>query len=242
VSTVTCPEGHQSTATDYCDICGAPIGAAPTATPGAPAPDAGASPPASAAPSAATKDCPNCGNPSADGALFCEDCGYDFTTGALPPPTPAPGPDLVIPPSPPAPSTGPVRSVAEVWVDPDWYAAQGSDDPCPSAGVPVVVPLRETTNLVGRRSQSRAIFPVIDCSADSGVSRRHAELVTDGQRWWVEDLQSANGTFVGPAGGALPTDPIAAGQRRELGENDRVYVGAWTRIVVRDATPDEQAL
>ena len=35
-----------------------------------------------------------------------------------------------------------VEWVAEVWVDPDWYAAQESDDPCPSPGLPVVVPLR----------------------------------------------------------------------------------------------------
>jgi pSer/pThr/pTyr-binding forkhead associated (FHA) protein len=132
--------------------------------------------------------------------------------------------------------------VAEVWVDPDWYASQGADEPCPSPGAPVAVPLREPANLIGRRSQSRAIFPVIDCLSDSGVSRRQAELTTDGQRWWIEDLQSANGTFVGPAGAPLPTDPITPGQRRELADGDRIYVGAWTRIVVRDATPDEQAL
>jgi methionyl-tRNA synthetase len=25
VSTVTCPEGHESTSTDYCDVCGADL-------------------------------------------------------------------------------------------------------------------------------------------------------------------------------------------------------------------------
>jgi hypothetical protein len=188
------------------------------------------------------KDCPNCGGQNTSKALFCEDCGYDFTTGALPPPVPPPGPDLVIPPTAPPPSTGPVEWVAEVWVDPDWYASQGSDDPCPSAGSPVTVALRERSNLVGRHSTSKAIFPVIDCGADSGVSRRHAQLTTDGTRWWVEDLQSANGTYVGAPGAPLPTDPIAPGARRELGDDARVYVGAWTRIVVRAATADEQSL
>ena len=66
-------------------------------------------------------------------------------------------------------------------------------------------------------------------------------LTTDGQRWWVEDLQSSNGTYVGPASGPLPTDPVPAGQRRELSEDDRIYVGAWTRLVVRRATPEERA-
>ena len=73
------------------------------------------------------------------------------------------------------------------------------------------------------------------------MSRRQAQLTTDGQRWWVEDLQSSNGTFVGsgqrPAAERRRSPP---GQRRELAEDDRIYLGAWTRLVVRRATPEEQ--
>ena len=101
--------------------------------------------------------------------------------------------------------------VAEVWVDPDWYAAQESEDPCPSPGLPGVVPLRLQSVLIGRPSTSRNIHPEIDCTGDPGVSRRQAQLTTDGQRWWVEDLQSSNGTYVGPASGPLPTDPVPPG-------------------------------
>ena len=36
-------------------------------------------------------------------------------------------------------------------------------------------------------------------------------------------------------------DPIPVGPKRELEEGDRIYVGAWTRIVVRRATDDEKA-
>ena len=71
------------------------------------------------------------------------------------------------------------------------------------------------------------------------VGRRHAQLTSDGRRWWVEDLQSSNGTYVGAASGALPTDPVPPSQRRELSEDDRIYVGAWTRLVVRRATSEE---
>ena len=131
--------------------------------------------------------------------------------------------------------------VAEVWVDPDWYEAQESDDPCPSPGLPAVVDLAARSVLIGRPSTSRNIHPEIDCTGDPGVSRRQAQLTTDGQRWWVEDLQSSNGTYVGPASGPLPTDPVQPGQRRELSEDDRIYVGAWTRLVVRRATPEERA-
>lgn len=241
MSPATCPNGHTSTATDYCDTCGMPIGSgseaeAEAAPDPAPAPDA---------PAPATQACPNCSDENAADALFCESCGYDFTTGSMPRPaaaTAAPsGSMLDLSTPPPAASTAPVDWVVERWVDPDWYAVQQSDDPCPSPGLPVVVPLTATSVLVGRPSKSRGIRPDIDCDGDTGVSRRQAQLTTDGQRWWVEDLQSSNGTYVGPASGPLPTDPVPPGQRRELGDDDRIYIGAWTRLVIRRATPDEQA-
>ena len=68
--------------------------------------------------------------------------------------------------------------VAEVWIDPAWYEAQQSPDPMPSPGLPVVVPLRSKSILIGRTSRSRNIHPQIDCESDSGVSRRQTQLTT----------------------------------------------------------------
>jgi hypothetical protein len=248
MSAVTCPQGHRSSSADYCDTCGVPIAEGTPA-----APDAGAETPTlvpGAAPSATPdapqpQTCPSCGSQSSPTALFCEACGYDFTTGTMPrPPDPAQSsaqaPEATASPGSLATTIAP-EWVAELWVDPDWYAEQDSDDPCPSPGLPVVVPLTSQSVLVGRPSTSRNIHPDVDCSGDTGVSRRQAQLTTDGQRWWVEDLQSSNGTYVGPASGPLPTTPVPPGQRRELGDDDRVYVGTWTRLVVRRATPEEQA-
>ncbi|MCW2849170.1 MAG: domain containing protein [Marmoricola sp.] len=230
----TCPNGHQSASDDYCDTCGAPIAAAGAAS--TPGPDAL---PETAPDVPAPQVCPNCSTENSATALFCEACGYDFTTGTMPrPPDPVQAP----PPSQaPLATPLPPEWVAELWVDPDWYAAQESEDPCPSPGLPVVVPLRSQSVLVGRPSSSRNIHPDVDCSGDTGVSRRQAQLTSDGQRWWVEDLQSSNGTYVGPASGPLPETPLPPGQRRELGDDDRVYLGTWTRLVVRRATPEEQA-
>jgi hypothetical protein len=287
MTTWRCPQGHDSSAADWCDVCGAPIGAdappdppaggaAGAADPAGPpgggadtsirigaAPATGGGGDASAAPTgdggpsagAGTATCPHCGAATAPDLLFCEACGADLTTGAAPPPPPlAPsGADQVVSPGGPAPAAGPTGGdsagggadqthwVAELWVDPDWYAVQDSDEPCPSAGAPVVVPLRGRSVLVGRPSASRNIRPEVDCGADTGVSRRHAQLTTDGQRWWVEDLQSANGTFLGAAGAPLPTVPITAGQRREVAGDERIYLGAWTRLVLRAATDEERA-
>jgi hypothetical protein len=74
-----CPAGHDSTATDFCDVCGMKIGgtAAPAASAG--------STPGSAAPTAAqplpgpAEPCPQCGTERS--GQFCEVCGYDFAAG-----------------------------------------------------------------------------------------------------------------------------------------------------------------
>ncbi|KRC54899.1 MULTISPECIES: FHA domain-containing protein [unclassified Nocardioides] len=256
-----CPSGHDSASDDYCDVCGLPIPAgSSTPAPAADAP-APADPPA-AEPAPATTACPNCQASNPPNALFCEACGYDFTTGSMPrpvtPPTIESVLDLGAPSSGAAAdagaspaATGPVAPatpvappltdgwVAEVWIDPDWYADQESIDPLPSAGVPVVVPLRTTSILVGRTSRSRGIHPDIDLGADNGISRRHCQLTTDGTRWWVEDLGSSNGSYLGSALGPLPKTPVPPGEKREIGPDDRVYLGAWTRIVIRKAQPGE---
>jgi FHA domain len=266
MSVNTCPNGHQSESSDYCDTCGTPMGripapdaSGPSLTSSAPltpgtgsgAGNGGGVRPSSPSGASATQPCPSCAMANTADALFCEECGYDFTTGTMPRPAASTNAlDLgtapaATGPGPVPPSISPavqVEWVAEVWVDPDWYAEQDSDEPCPSPGLPMVVSLRTQSLLIGRRSQSRNIHPAVECASDVGVSRRQAQLTTDGQRWWVEDLQSSNGTYVGPASGPLPVDSLPPGQRRELAEDDRIYVGAWTRIVVRRATPEEGQL
>jgi len=276
-----CPAGHETSAHDFCDTCGLPVQAQSPASAVEVAPVE--------APSAALPViCPHCQTPNVADALFCEACGYDFTTGTLPevaaavapaaaepealaalaappedplavvpepdegptdetssspadatPETATPVEAPAVAPEPVAPPRPVVEWVAELWIDPDWYAAQGSSDPMPSPSLPDIAPLVKENNLIGRVSHSRGIFPDIDCELDSGCSRRHAMLSTDGNRWWIEDLDSANGTFVGAAAGPLPAMPIPQG-RVELNPGQRIYVGAWTRIVVRKATEDEK--
>lgn len=196
--------------------------------------------------------CPNCGLPLADRARFCEECGFDLTGAALPPTLPAtvaaPSPETILISSAArqhrtqgsALSAGEGSGwVAEIWVDPSWYQGQQTTHQLPSSGRPLLVPV-DRTALIGRRSSTRGVQPDIDCSADPGVSRRHAQLIADGGRWFVQDLGSSNGSFVAVPGGGLPEIPLERGGRCEFVEGASLYLGAWTRIDLRRTDPQGQ--
>jgi FHA domain-containing protein len=79
----TCPAGHTSASSDFCDVCGMRIGV-PAGVPAAPRADF----PPEAQPSADTgatgpaRPCPRCG--AARSGRFCESCGLDFETAGTP--------------------------------------------------------------------------------------------------------------------------------------------------------------
>ncbi len=95
-----CPNGHESETDDWCEICGmrmaAPASArgsrppssstsASSASSGSSAPPVSPSPPswggpAPEAPPGVAELCPQCGTPREGGALFCEECRYNFRT------------------------------------------------------------------------------------------------------------------------------------------------------------------
>ncbi|MFA1539448.1 FHA domain-containing protein [Actinomadura monticuli] len=118
----SCPSGHTSQSTDYCDVCGEAIGGAST---GGAAPHPAQGPPAGqggAGGAGGTRPCPDCGTPGAD--RFCEACGYDFATGGgLPTPRTAP--------AQPAPPVQPVQPAPVP--DP---AHRGPSDPRPAPPMP----------------------------------------------------------------------------------------------------------
>ena len=162
---MTCPNGHESQATDYCDTCGVAMVATETPSPQPgdtiPVPVLNADAPAEAATPADGQECPNCATANAPDALFCEACGYDFTTGSMPRTgTPAAAEGTTTPPadgniSPPLDDTW----VAELWIDPQWYGEQSSPDPLPSAGPPEVI----TDTLVAQAQMREKIRDVTFC-------------------------------------------------------------------------------
>ncbi|MBB1256740.1 hypothetical protein H3146_25835, partial [Streptomyces sp. OF3] len=94
----TCPNGHQSAADDWCEVCGHRMAPAPGAGRHSPPPPSGGygypAPPGPTAPipddaTAQAELCPRCRTPREERAQFCEECRHDFRTGApgsFPPP------------------------------------------------------------------------------------------------------------------------------------------------------------
>jgi len=183
---VDCPNGHRSTDPEWCDTCGAPIAAALLAAEPLAGTPAGAQPPvapsAEAAPSSGggAISCPHCSVPNLAEALFCEGCGYDFTTGQTPThttevasgATSAPtAPGSAVEPAPPG-----AAWVVIVEVDAEWYRLKGvlADQPCPPPSSSTVR-LTSRTALVGPHSSAAR-------RRHEGCGRRSHSMATPGSR------------------------------------------------------------
>lgn len=230
-----CPKGHTSTESDFCSECGAKItGAgiaeAPTVVPEIEIPGA-------------LEHCPECSTPhEADSGSFCEICGYNFMTGdkggdplsVFPPPINMPSRTATMPTQRP-----PTRPISQITTPPQtahrWQAIvsidpslAAPDSPTPPAQAPITIDLNHPTNLIGRTSQARAIYPEIPLDLDDAVSSRHAILTVrpDGKPI-LRDIGSSNGTMVNGTEIAIMADiPISSG--------DEITLGHWTRIKIQN--------
>ena len=208
---ILCPKGHVSTEADYCSECGAKItGTAPPELPGA-APGISAPP--------AGDVCPDCGTRRATAtATFCEVCRFNFVTGA----------SWAAASAAPAPISLPTAAGWDVLVavDPSLYLEPEPDVPCPVNEPERRFPLDLAESLIGRRSESRGIFPEVPL-ADPGVSHRHAKIFKGlDSKIALLDVGSTNGTRINGL-------EIAAGAETPLADGDQITLGCWTRLTLR---------
>lgn len=221
-----CPEGHESAATDYCDVCGLLIGG--VAATSAEAGNIGLTPEQEEPPPA--PDCPRCGAPGL--GQFCESCGYTEQTAT-------PGESLVSGEEP-ATSPQPAPWTAVVTASRSHYDAVMAAIGPGAPGVRFPGDYAERTFMltgfrmrIGRRSHSREVVPEIDLTgppADPGISRLHAilEAQPDGT-WAVMDPGSENGTIVNDV-------EIEPGLPVPLRHGDSIFIGAWTSIAIMETT------
>ncbi len=212
MSSYTCPNGHASAEADYCDTCGAKIDGAVAA----PAPTLVDSP---AVPKG--EECPHCGTPRAGQARFCEDCGYDHTTGKMPQLTEA---------LPTVEETPAGEWTATMFADAAYFALNEVDGVTfPADTGERIITLSPPQVRIGRGSASKGTSPEIDLAdSDPGASHNHALLTLniDGV-WLVTDLGSTNGTYINDE-----DQPLTAGQSRALKDGDQVHVGVWTTLTL----------
>jgi hypothetical protein len=249
MTTHVCPKGHISADADYCDQCGSKIqsasellntsGASPIATNLTGATHADFDLTSTADPFAAAAgdsiNCPACSAPhEASDGNFCEICGYNFSTGQtadLPIVTLTPPPVVVTPvtPDPIAPVTPTLPTSTTGWtitlrIDPS--LATPASPPAPTQA-PIVIPLNQTTSLIGRTSAARGVLPEIPLDFDDAVSHRHALLIVqpDGSLI-IRDVGSSNGVqFKGQDLAAMADVPLQSG--------DVFSLGHWTTIAVQ---------
>lgn len=227
----TCPHGHLSQTTDYCDQCGASLENR------SPAPPAGLQPPAPTSigaptevevspdtkPSVPSEPCPDCQTPRVGNDKFCEGCGYNFVTG-----------ESAASPASAQSMPGTAGSwEALVEADREYFERAIAEElDFPSHCPPRKFVLDQSEIGVGRHSDARGTRPQIDLSGapeDPAISRLHAILLRqDDGSYAVIDPGSSNGTTLNddPA-------PIAPNTPVTLADGDRIHLGAWTTITIR---------
>lgn len=229
-----CPECQaENGAERYCKSCGASLlHAQPSRGPTAPAVQPAAPTPFDPRPAdAAARVCRVCGAALRSDSLFCEECGAALTQ----PPVPAPLPDpdsLTLPQLELAPVAllTPAATADLAAPMPHAAAADRSERLAPAAAALIVKRSQarlaldaQRPCLVGRTDAEQGIYPDLDLTEHGGepdgVSRRHARFWVRGQQWFVEDLNSLNGTW-------LNLKRLPPGEAQPLAHADELRLGA----------------
>lgn len=206
MSQFQCPNGHDSTDSDFCSECGTRLDAGNSAA---------SSAPGQAATPSGKESCPKCHTERDDpSAQFCGVCAYDFVNKV--------GGDAVVVPSPvPTNPAGTQPPVVPAPVAPS--GARVDIEVVVNNGAPLKFSLFDEESLVGRKSSS--VAQSLGLTNDEGISRRQFMITRQSGTCTVRDLGSSNGTKVNGK-------ELANGEERPLKEGDIIEVGEFTRITV----------
>lgn len=179
--------------------------------------------------------CLTCGTNNLEGSQYCDECGnpLNATKGAeteANPPAPA---DYNFLSSGNITSVG-IPSFVEELKKEENISAERKNNQDSNGGVRAKLiiergdavgtefPVSATESNIGRWDADNGIFPDIDLDsldAEAKISRRHARIIHENDRFLIEDLGSTNGTFVNRGRRLLPGTPHL------LNDGDEIIVG-----------------
>ena len=217
----TCPDGHDSTTSDFCSECGLQMPA-----PVQDDPNQGISVDvASNAQPVSRESCPRCQTDRDDPSTpFCGVCGYNFVTqqggDVVPQTVTAPQPAVQPTAAPPA-AAPPAAAAAYIEIE---VTFDESNVEAPKGMPPRKFSLYDEESLIGRRSSS--MLQTVRLEGDDCVSRRHLLIIRQSAGSYVVRL------FDNTNGGMLNGKEMTAGVEEPLAEGDKIAVGAFTIIKV----------
>jgi FHA domain len=231
--TYQCSKGHASTESDYCSECGTKIQSVST--------EASTINPnvnlnvnslngKAVKTTKNTIACPACtAIHEPDSGIFCEICGYNFSTGVhgeVPPIQGKVEPEVQVSNSSPSSLSSPSPQFLEITITID-PSLKSSESPEPPNQPAIILQCDRETSLIGRYSEARGINPDIALNFDSAVSHRHVIInrQPDGT-FTLRDIESANGTILNGVELKPLVDTL-------LKDGDVFTLGHWTKITVK---------
>lgn len=172
------------------------------------------------------KKCPYCQHEVLEGTILCPECGASLVDG----PEPA---EEVAPVDLPAPAAAPERSGSTgrttAHITPTMLRLLVLN-----SGRTIFCPMKEVL-LIGRTDAAGGVFPEVDLNQDNGymagISRRHARIIRRGDAFYLEDLDSMNGTYLN-RGKLSANTPVA------FQDGDEIRLG---NLVLRVILEEEEA-
>ena len=230
-----CPKGHDSTDSDFCSDCGAKISGQSFIK-------------KEESEKQIDENCPDCGTTRMSGGFFCEVCQYDFRnkksslqkSSSIVNVIPEKVEKIIVEQQPAmAPiaketSTITTQSIknyirikAVVKIDLSLITEPVEGVKLPENHDDRTFPIDLDENLIGRRSDTKKIYPEVEVS-DSGVSHRHCQIIkqSDGS-FSLIDLNSANGT-------KLNGKDLIPGVINKLNVGDEIILGMWSKILIQE--------
>ncbi|BFM40750.1 FHA domain-containing protein [Synechocystis sp. LKSZ1] len=159
--------------------------------------------------------CPHCGADVQNDATFCGSCGNSITPAMaheIEPEAVSPGVAAEAPPPVPAPASPSPTAATQLQVQAPHFLHVQTE---------TTLPLPQGLSVIHIGKPNERIPPDLDVSGFANsdvVSRVHADVRVEGDAYYLEDVGSANGTYINHT-------PLPPGNRHRLRAGDRISLG-----------------